>query len=132
MEDLALCRFQSVNNDVIDSHHEKIIGFFNVLLTATDQLDDETYEEIVHELINYAGYHFETEENYMIEMKYDDIDDHIKEHRAFAEKLEQLNTLTTNDEHKYKELIYSLGNWVLKHETEKDIQLVNAMNSKSQ
>ena len=67
MEDLALCRFQSVNNDVIDSHHEKIIGFFNVLLTATDQLDDETYEEIVHELINYAGYHFETEENHRIQ-----------------------------------------------------------------
>jgi hemerythrin len=129
MDKLDLHRFQSVNNDVIDEHHEKIIEFFNALYENTDQLNSEIFEEIVDELINYTRYHFATEEQYMSEIEYDDIKGHIQEHRTFAEKLQELKD-TTNlaDEDKYKELIVNLGTWVINHETEKDIDLVRSMN----
>jgi hemerythrin-like metal-binding protein len=95
MVENKLQKLKSVNNDVIDSHHEKIIELFNVLYDNADQLNGELYDELVDELINYTDYHFATEEEYMSEIDYAGADDHLREHRLFAEKLQQLKNAPT-------------------------------------
>lgn len=81
----------SVDIDRIDREHRKLIGLINHLHDAMlEKKAQETMTAIVMEMVDYAQTHFNTEELYMEEFRYPDLDLHRVEHQKFIEKAEDL------------------------------------------
>jgi hemerythrin-like metal-binding protein len=78
---------------IIDDQHRVLIKMLNqasVELTDYSPLSD--LERIVQGLLNYAGYHFQTEEKLMAEHGYDkdsapNAAEHIRQNKDFADKV---------------------------------------------
>jgi hemerythrin-like metal-binding protein len=107
----------SVNNDELDNHHKVLFGILNRLYASCfEENEGITLDSIYEESVSYTNYHFSAEENYMRNKGYKDIDNHIKAHNIFKERIMLLkkdidlkNIVLT------KELIVYLGNWLLNH-----------------
>jgi len=73
--------------DIIDEQHQMLA---NMVYTAQNQLTEtstrEEIEAMIHDLMGYALYHFETEEELMHEYHYDagEMETHCEEHRGFS------------------------------------------------
>ncbi len=118
----------SVKHTVIDNHHKKIIELFNSLYDNFNEQNYDIYGTVLDELLAYVDYHFTTEEQYMADINYEGAKNHIHEHRKFTEKLIELkNSGSDGKNENCQELIYYLGFWVLNHETEKDIELIELL-----
>lgn len=78
---------------IMDDQHRALIKMLNEASTQlTDRSPLADVARIVQGLLSYAGYHFQTEEKLMAEHGYEKhrsmpAADHIKAHRAFAEKV---------------------------------------------
>jgi hemerythrin len=111
------CDSFSVNNEEIDNQHKALFNIFNRLYENC--VEHESYiflEPLISELVNYAIYHFSAEEQYMRDIGYKDIDNHIEEHKIFTDKILQLKSVNSSDDfEKTKELIVYLWNWILNH-----------------
>ena len=112
----------SVNEAVLDSHHQKL---FSVLNSVYENVMNAPVVDCVlpkiDELSAYKRYHFATEELYMKEMGFPDIDDHVAKHREFTHKIEALRAeYRNNDLDVTRELIIVLGEWLLGHVLKED------------
>jgi hemerythrin-like metal-binding protein len=107
----------SVNNTELDEHHKALFAIFNRLYdNCLGHESAKCLEPIIEELVSYSGYHFATEEQYMRNIRYKEIDQHILLHRQFTQRISQLQQVTDKDEPEVtKELITFLGKWLLKH-----------------
>jgi hemerythrin-like metal-binding protein len=107
----------SVNNEEIDNQHKALFNIFNMLYKNC--VEHESYiflESLIYELVSYTKYHFSTEEQYMRDTGYKDINKHIEQHKIFTDKILQLKSENFSDDfEKTKELIIYLWNWILNH-----------------
>lgn len=77
----------------IDEQHQILVNMLNM---ANDKLTNNTsrrvLEEIVRDLISYALYHFDTEEELMMTQRYpsDAQQQHFQEHRGFSAKVAKI------------------------------------------
>jgi hemerythrin-like metal-binding protein len=78
----------SVNIAEIDRQHQKIVEMFKNLSSAIKRKNQKkVIPEVLRELDEYAGYHFNTEERLMRRYGYPDYETHIKEHDDFCLKI---------------------------------------------
>lgn len=78
----------------------------------------------LNELSNYASYHFDTEEKYMIQHNYPDYEAHKKEHENYKINIAKLSFGAMNrDESVPLELLKFLVKWWLDHLLETDLKL---------
>ena len=121
----------------IDEQHMILIHTLN---EAREKLSEEsnikTLETITQDLLSYALYHFETEEELMQQYGYNDEDEinaqnHLKQHRSFSEKvvsiregLKSANPISAN------ELLEFLNNWLINHILNTDKKLATFIHSK--
>lgn len=76
-----------LGNEIIDDQHKKLFQLINGLYTSfIDKSSDEKLKEILKELLDYARYHFETEENFLKEISYPKLEEHLALHEAFTSK----------------------------------------------
>ena len=74
----------------IDQEHQSLFDALNRFYEGLKQkAPKESLNSLIVELIDYAKNHFANEENYMMASGFKNIDNHIKEHRAFVEKAEE-------------------------------------------
>ncbi len=115
--------------DRIDEEHKKL---FEIADRAYEVLVDEfipdKYDYIVDilgELKDYAGTHFEHEEEYMAEIGYKKLFTHKVEHHDFVEKLNEydLETIDENQKEAIMELLDFLSNWLVDHILKNDKQI---------
>lgn len=111
----------------IDEQHQILL---NLLNSAAEQLNTSSsrlqLEEIVRDLMSYALYHFDTEEELMLAHAYPhpERNRHLQEHRNFSTTVARLHqdivqgTLVTRDE-----LLRFLHDWLLNHILKSDKQL---------
>lgn len=112
----------SVNEAVLDSHHQKLFSVLNSVYenVMNAPVVDRVLPKI-DELSAYKRYHFATEELYMKEMGFPDIDGHVAKHREFTHKIEALRAeYRNNDLDVTRELIIVLGEWLLGHVLKED------------
>ncbi len=78
----------SVGIKEIDNQHKGLVNLLNELFNAmrVGQAND-VLGEIINQLIRYAQVHFATEEKYFDEFNFELANEHIEEHRQFAEKV---------------------------------------------
>ncbi len=109
----------SVNDEIIDNQHKKLLAKVNELLSAIlDKKDNAVIGEIISFLGEYAKEHLLYEEGYMLEHLYPDFEEHKKIHEHFVDKYQEF-------ENRFKKVGYTddmsrevesfLGNWWLHH-----------------
>lgn len=125
----------SVGNETLDEQHRGIFAATNRLLDIVmgNRRLEETYGALV-EIERYVRDHFSSEEAYMKDHGYPDLDRHQKIHAAFAE-----NFLERKEEVKTKgvsetivlQLENYLGTWLLHHIGEEDQKYARFIREKS-
>lgn len=116
--------------DIIDEQHQILINLFNeanTKLTANNNAD--FLEQITRDLLSYALYHFETEEELMqkygySEEKTGDIERHIRQHRSFSAKAVAVhNDIKAGILISREDLLAFLNSWLINHILNTDKQL---------
>lgn len=116
--------------DTIDEQHQILINLFNeanTKLTANNNAD--FLEQITRDLLSYALYHFETEEELMqkygySEEKTGDIERHIRQHRSFSAKAVAVhNDIKAGILVSREDLLAFLNSWLINHILNTDKQL---------
>lgn len=106
----------------IDSQHRILVNSINEANTRlTSDFNAEILDQITRDLLSYALYHFETEENLMQEFNYvaasaEDSATHLRQHREFSsivvkvrEGIKAGNLMSRED------LLSFLNGWLLNH-----------------
>jgi hemerythrin len=112
----------SVNVDELDSHHKKLIKILNDLYTDCLQVDNiNCVGSKLDELLAYAAYHFKAEEQYMRQIQYFEVDEHIEKHNGFTYKITEMKQIPHENQLELtKDLIIYIGKWFLRHVLEED------------
>lgn len=81
----------SVENSIIDAQHQEL---FNIASEAFKKVPKsekmQKIKDTLNKLIVYFKNHFKDEEQYMQEIKYDKVEEHIKIHQNIIDKLNEL------------------------------------------
>lgn len=102
----------------IDPQHQKLIGIINKLYNAMrTSTENEQMREILKELVDYADYHFLTEEKHFEEFNYINKAEHTNSHEAYKEKIAEFSKKYDGNESAMLpfELIDFLGKWWTAH-----------------
>lgn len=111
----------------IDFQHEMLLTLINRLYeNAHKENAIDCFDEVITKLDYYANSHFAYEEGGMEYCHFPEINEHIKEHCYFIEKLSELKKLKAalNGEQGflYTESLLFLKDWFLKHIAESDLK----------
>ena len=122
----------SVGVRKIDEQHKKLIKMINKLIeTNKTKVYSETIYDTLVKMTKYADYHFQTEEQYMIEYDYPDYSSHKEQHIEFRKK----TVAFAVDTMKYKEalpieILSYLQNWLINHILTSDMKFKSFFNEK--
>lgn len=104
---------------IIDDQHRVLINMLNdASLKLTDRSPIEDFERIVQGLLNYAGYHFQTEGKLMSDHGYaaPDAELHLSQHKAFADKVVSVQAgLKAGQRIAKADLVKFLTEWLADH-----------------
>ncbi len=121
----------SVGVDLIDRQHREWISRFNDLEEAVGSLQGpDRIAETLGFLIDYTGFHFDTEERHMEACDYPDLPGHRARHAELRSTLSGLVTDFEEDgaTHSLAEAIDTfLGNWLVDHIRSVDARLGDYM-----
>ncbi len=88
MDFLSWNESMSVNIEEIDNQHKEFIGIINTLFEAMKVAKGyEVLDDVLNKLVDYAHYHFNTEEKYFEKFEYSDSQLHKDEHKNFLTRL---------------------------------------------
>ncbi len=107
----------SVGVKEIDEQHKKIFGMINELYSAMkESKEKQVLNGLIAGLLDYAKYHFSTEEKYFDEFNYEGKEMHIDRHHRYVDKILQFEK---EFEEKKDFLSYDildfLEDWWIKH-----------------
>ena len=111
----------SVGVKLIDEQHMKLIKLTNKLFNSCMAGQERTRVDsvflgVIHEVVDYVDYHFNTEERVMERVNYPEYKMHKQEHMTFVRnvlaKVEEFNLGKTNTSLSF---VYYLRDWVLHH-----------------
>lgn len=123
--------------EIIDEQHKKLLDIINMLNDSILNLNQkEDISIIVDELVEYIGYHFETEENLFSGITQEEEILHKEEHIKFKNKILQINKNLKNNEvyiYRYSietlsDLFNYLAEWFINHVVYKDRVLLDKIN----
>ena len=128
----------STGIQTIDDQHRVLISMLNdVNAKFNDHSPSHQFEAIVRGLLNYANYHFSTEERYATESGYlieetEEAARHLAQHQAFSKELASIKTRTAIGQRISKaELLYFLTDWLLNHILHTDKKLGAFLNTRT-
>ncbi len=106
----------------IDEQHMILVHTLNEASSKlAEESSLETVEKITQDLLSYALYHFETEEELMQEYSYNEDDEvnahrHLSQHRSFSEKVVSIREgLKSGLPISPEELVGFLNSWLINH-----------------
>lgn len=117
----------------IDDQHQILVNMINDLnRRLTEKISPDELQEVVHDLMSYALYHFDTEEELMVENEYlaADRDAHFAQHRDFSAKVSGLQQgLKQGETVSREELLTFLNGWLINHILKTDMRLGAFLNA---
>jgi len=110
----------SVGIKIIDSQHKK---WFNIIgkledgmQNASGNQDSLFLEDVIFELKSYVAFHFGEEEKYFKRFNYEDSEMHLKLHRAYTDKVNELHAALLRGEAGMAErLLEFVQTWAANH-----------------
>ncbi len=119
----------------IDEQHRILVNTIN---EAKEKLDTDSslqaLEDITKDLLSYALYHFETEEEMMQEHNYkaysqEEFETHMKQHRDFSAQVVAVReSIKAGNPMQKDDLIAFLTNWLINHINKTDKKLAAFLN----
>lgn len=116
----------AVGVESIDEQHKQLFVIGNKIYDLLENyLLDDKYDKIVviiNELKGYTKYHFQSEEEYMMSIRYPKLLSHKVEHDDFIAKIEEtdLNEIDNNQEKFIRDLLLFVFNWISEHILQND------------
>lgn len=114
----------SVHDEMMDEHHRHLVQLLN--RTYDDFAGGapaDSLGAVIHELLDYATYHFASEERAMAKSEYPDLYEHREEHTRFVLKVARLQkSFQDGDRHLAFETISFLKNWITNHIRVNDVR----------
>ena len=111
----------SVNVAEIDAQHKNLFVMLNSFYDDIKNKRTEAIGDLLKEVIDYASYHFSTEEAYMQRANYPDYESHKEEHAKFVEKAQDLKSrLDAGGLVLTLEVTNFLKTWIIDHVLETD------------
>jgi hemerythrin-like metal-binding protein len=109
----------SVGVKLIDEQHMELIRLTNKLFyncMAGLERGNSAFIDTIHEAVDYAGYHFGTEEKVMERINYPDYTRHKQEHIDFVKQVcVKVDDFASGKMHAPIQFVYFLRDWVLHH-----------------
>jgi hemerythrin-like metal-binding protein len=102
----------------IDEQHKKFLHMIDELTTAISENRQKTKMiSVLKELEEYAEMHFSLEEAYFERFKYEESEEHKREHHIFRNNLRNLRVLLKKDDADllYIHLLDLMESWFFKH-----------------
>ena len=132
MIDIIWDQSYSVNIAEIDRQHQKFTAMLDMLFEAIEAgRSRSALSEILRELVAYAGYHFDAEEQLMIKHQYPDLGEHHKEHEAFRIKvLEFQRNFREGKETLTGDVVKFMTHWLADHVTKMDKKYAPFLNAR--
>lgn len=121
----------SIGVQLIDEQHKRLFEIGNRIYQLLENyILEDKYDKIVvilEELKQYTKYHFQSEEQYMLQIKYPKYFSQKVEHDDFIAKIEEadLEDIDTDQEKYIRDLLLFVFNWILEHILQKD-KLISA------
>lgn len=113
----------SVFSKKIDEQHQKLFKLINSLADEKENMSAKDYARLLSELTDYLIVHFETEINYLKEIGYPKLAQHLVEHRRFIYVISNYNFSYNNSSVVDAQNIYLfLKRWLINHELGADME----------
>ncbi len=125
----------SVGVKEIDKQHEHYLEIVDQIIIMTSQESVSLKDLLVkiNDLNNYAIYHFTTEENLFKHYAYSGTEEHIAEHNAYEERMDEFIAKAEKEEVDTKKIIIKIaefaGSWLVNHIMDMDQKYVEFMRS---
>lgn len=106
---------------VIDDQHMHFFEIVNNIYDklAGDNTDKEELKKVIRELMDYAFYHLDTEEQYFNQFAYADIANHMKAHTLFRKETQEYYDRVKSANEDLNQLALEVTdfakNWLMKH-----------------
>lgn len=103
--------------NIIDEQHKKLIAILNSLYESfVDRTTNEKIKEIVKEMADYTEYHFGVEEKYFKEFNYEDMEEHLAQHRYFVDQVKEFQRdMESGKVSVTFKLMNFLRSWLIEH-----------------
>jgi hemerythrin-like metal-binding protein len=107
----------SIGIDEIDDQHMMLLELLDKAYLLKLQGDNQqALSQLVYELMDYAHYHFSTEEKLMVKHNYHKIDDHISEHLDFTSNVLSFEKGVVDcNNNVSKDVFEFIENWLFDH-----------------
>ena len=118
----------------IDNQHRKLLSWANFVTFDDADATDQKVSEALGNLLDYASYHFRTEEEAMDRYDYDKVDKHRKQHNRLANEVTDLFSRSKGkeaDEGTLTELQYMFTDWIQLHIKEWDQPFATFLKNKN-
>lgn len=101
----------------LDEQHKKLIKMINELSEAMTQgKGKEIIKPILQGLVSYTRVHFQNEEKYFQQFNYSDSSQHISQHQAFIQKINEFQNDYNNGNIGLSiKVMNFLSDWLIKH-----------------
>ncbi|MCF8207956.1 MAG: bacteriohemerythrin [Rhodoferax sp.] len=111
---------------LIDEQHQILVNMLNdANVRMTHSIGRDVLEEMVRDLMSYALYHFDIEEELMLDSHYQPAQQerHVREHRRFSETVAQVRqNLLLGKLISREELLGFLNDWLINHILHTDME----------
>ncbi len=111
---------------VIDYQHRKLIRLIGDLQEyhQKKEFHDDVIDLILEELCDYTEYHFTTEEKYMEQISYSELEEHRVKHLNFVKQLKTFKAdFQARKNDVTEKLTTFLTQWLLNHIAVEDVQI---------
>lgn len=129
MEEISWDDKYSTGNEEIDHQHMQLFEMMNQCISEKSH-SPLKYLALAREMLAYCQIHFKSEEQFMYEINYPFIEDHIREHKDITDAVEKLTVnLYKNKEIDSARIDKFVFSWVVQHVIKKDGDFKNYSNS---
>ena len=115
MIDLEWHDFLTIGVDFIDDDHKKILSIMQQVIVAINENNLDECASLLEVLIKEAKEHFKREEEYLLETKYPQLENHKVYHNELIIKAEVIKAICEGieTEHDVKECFESMANFLI-------------------
>jgi len=123
----------SVKVKLLDQQHRSLLSLINTFALEQDgDFDQKHYAASINKLLHYAYTHFATEERYLTNAHYPELESHILMHTRFIMKMLDLALkIEHGHQDERKELQDFLQNWFCSHVLGEDRKYIHCLALKS-
>ena len=107
----------NVQVDEIDRQHRQLVDLMNRLIDVQGkEANDQEIATVLGDMTDYLGYHFDSEEQMMIDYEYPEFESHREEHQAFvAQTAHFITTHQAGGTSLPRDILMFLKEWLIEH-----------------